>query len=359
MNRLLVLLILATLPIAAAAQSKPDALHTTLNQSLDRLQLGNDDARWSLTASVQYLNHGKPTESGTIKFFYAAQDQRRIAYDFPGFHQIVTHTAEGHRSDGDGGETPPGLYELLHFLQVPANRSALDAAPLKAFHIKSRGVRLDCIHAAPDDQHPISSALRQQTFCTAGGSPALRYVHLSATGYSVFFEKIGDFQGGDVPLVADILFADMPIARVQFTFAPLAAGQQAQIHPSPTSQRVRNTTLNHTAMHQLTLAAIQPGFHSFVHPISLVDTSGASMLLRIQFDPTGKVTDTRVIATTDPSRAASFAASLKGKLLADPSTTSRFMNFSLITTSYQTYGDDFPPIGDNPAMIAAPPIADH
>ncbi|MES2393348.1 MAG: hypothetical protein V4555_17020 [Acidobacteriota bacterium] len=348
MKRTTLLLLLATLPLSATAQAPPDPLHTSLNQSLDRLQLGSPSARWSLTAQVQYFDRNKPAEAGTVQLSYAASDQRRTSFDFPSFHQIVTDTAEGHRSEGDSGETPPGLAEVLHFLQDPASRSALSNATLKPLHLKSQGVRLDCIHAIPEPGRHTPTTLLQQTLCTAAGSPALRYAHLESGGYSVFFEKVDTFQGGDVPLIADILFAEIRIARVQFTFAPLTPEQQAAIHPSPASQPISNATLTHTAIKRLNLAAMYPGLHSFVHPTVSIDEDGAAMLLRLHLDPAGKVIDARVIASTDPYNAANFAGNLKGDAFADPYPTSRFANFSFIAKNPEIYGDNFPPIGDNP-----------
>lgn len=338
------LLAVSTLSLHAGSR-KTDPPHTALNQSLDRLHLSDPSAQWSLHAQVQFLDRDTLTSSGTIEFLRVSAGQYRVTYNFPGFHQVLTATPQGQFVQGNIGDPPAGLSELLHFLRTPLDRVGLNVSEIGTFHARAKSSRLECMYTMHD---PWPTA-KDLTFCTTGGSPALRYVHLPSH-YEFFFAQTGTFHGGDVPVAADVLYGGIRFARVQFAFRNLTNAEQASVQIPSGAPRKFDEEADRAVARQLTGSLRHSPSTPHVQDVSLVDHLPLAMVLRIQLGTDGKVAAANVIASRDQPRATAFADSLIGLSLTAPASRSRFVNYNIVIPKPQ---ESAPSFGDPGGVFAA------
>jgi len=176
--------------------------------------------------------------------------------------------------------------ELLRFFERPVKTSALKNAKLVTEFKKVAGQKFHCIHAASDGP--------AQTFCNVVGPPAIRYLTLLHSNYSVLIEQMGSFQGGDVPAAAVVPFADMPIAHFDLKFDELSSEDKVVMQPGREAVVVRDNPSANTAR-----AVNEMVFESAFGTPAKLPQLGVSALLRLELDSSGKLKSSEVVATSD------------------------------------------------------------
>lgn len=318
----------------ASAQSKQETTRAAVIAAMDRFPLTDADATWRMKASVQLLQDGKPGETGTVEVLHGAHDDRRTVASFPHFHQVFTATAKGRFYEGDVGDAPAAVDQFLRFLERPVKKSVLENAKLGTGYRTVAGQKFHCVYASSDK--PL------QTFCTVVGSPAIRYMTLPQSHYSVLIEKMGNFRGGDVPTAAVILFADMPIAHFDLSFSALSSEDAVAIRPAKEAVAVFDKQTPSAAR-----AADKMVFHAAFGSSARLPMVGASALLRLELDSSGKLRSSEIVATSDETLARRVINRLSGQQVALPSAGPgvRFINYSIVIPprDMESHDDPFYP----------------
>jgi len=318
----------------ALAQDKQDADRAAVLRAIHQFRLTDGDTAWHMKASVQLLREGKPGDTGTVEVLHDAHDNRLTVSLFPGFSRISTVTAKGRFLEGDMGDAPAAVGEMLRFIEQPVKTSTLKSAKLVTGYRKVAGQKFHCVHAASDRP--------EQAFCNVDGSPAIRYMTLPQSVYSVLIEKMGSFQGGDVPVAAVILFGDMPIAHFDLTFSELSGEEAAAIRPA------KEAVLEQDHLSATTARAVsQMVSHAAFGTPPRVPLLGASTLLRLDVDSSGKLKSSEVVATSDGPLAWRVTERLKGQQIVPPSSQpgERFINYSIVIPprDMESHDDPFYP----------------
>ncbi len=314
------------------AEDKQDADKTAVLRAIHRFRLSNADTAWHMKASVQLLQEGKPGETGSVEVLHDAHDNRRTVTLFPGFSRISTVNAKGRFLEGNMGDAPAAVGELLRFLEQPVKTSTLRKAKLVSGYRTVAGQKFHCVHAASDRP--------EQTFCNTEGSPAIRYMTLPQSVYSVLIEQVGSFQGGDVPVAAVILFADMPIAHFDLTFSELSAEEAAAIRPA--KEAVLESPSANVAR-----AVTEMVSHAAFGTPARSPLLGASTLLRLELDSSGKLKSSEGVSTSHGPLARRVLDRLSGRQIVPPSSVrgDRFINYSIVIPprDMESHDDPFYP----------------